>query len=361
MAPRPGRSLAKRRISRAHEPELYAALSLVLRDPTSELVAKSGIAHLRKAGILVRANDKPIWPRYACLSKRPTPSGFGALPRGAHEKSSLAARLSYLPPAAIPLLANPVYFARPPDAVIADPVTGLPFPYWLGHRTGTTQAAPRPCCIDIGILRAISRVAPGLGRRDVDGARRAWKAFVVASRRHLHENGFTNLSGVIPSLHLASLRRYGRALVRGGFLEWNEDERRLWRHGDGVASVFHHVLTPLVATLAGEEIEPSYTFLSAFRRGGILRKHTDRAQCEYTVSLLLDFEPFSRGIFPWPIVLELPPAAGKPRRVTIRQRIGDMLVFRGQELPHRRPRLRAGSAIHLLFHYVKSSFRGSRH
>jgi len=58
--------------------------------------------------------------------------------------------------------------------------------------------------------------------------------------------------------------------------------------------------------------------------------------------------------------LELPLSDGGTRAVSICQRVGDMLIFRGRSLPHyRAPLRRARRSMHLFLHYVRPDFTGS--
>jgi len=326
VAPRPHSSLLKTRVSRARESDLYGNVARISQDRESAMAHLQDMAPLRSLGLLVRRDAAPRWPRFSCRI----------------DDRHLAHRISALSDEVKSLLARTVYFEGPPDVALADSVTGLSFPYW------NSPVRRRGSGARFGTLRA----------HELSTERDTWDAYVDRAHMHLREHGYTEFAGAIPSSHLTALRRYFRALRAGGFLEFDTRGGRYIEHENCVAAVFHRLLTPLVTTLAGEPLKPSYTFLSAFRRGGWLEKHRDRAQCEYTISLLLDFEPRSRDVFSWPLMLEVPSGTGKPRRVAIRQRIGDMLLFRGRELTHSRPRLRTGSAIHLLFHYVRPDFQG---
>ena len=108
---------------------------------------------------------------------------------------------------------------------------------------------------------------------------------------------------------------------------------------------FHHQLTAAVSKLSGEPVKPSYAYVSAYREGAVLRAHTDRKQCVFTVSLWLG-RAAECGAEPWPLWFSPTQAAG------------DAVLFRGCDLPHWRDRPPPGdAATTLIFHYVPAAFR----
>lgn len=87
----------------------------------------------------------------------------------------------------------------------------------------------------------------------------------------------------------------------------------------------------------------------------MLKQHVDREQCEFSVTLCLDYSPEPRVATPWPLRLHKPSGT-----VTIFQAIGDALLYRGRELPHSREALPEGhTSTSIFFHYVRESFTGS--
>jgi hypothetical protein len=86
-----------------------------------------------------------------------------------------------------------------------------------------------------------------------------------------------------------------------------------------------------------------------------LMKHTDRPQCEFSANLCLDFSPEPEKTTAWPLYLDTP--AGP---VAIYQALGDVLIYRGTNLPHYRLPLAAGqTSTSIFFHYVRADFSGS--
>ena len=74
-------------------------------------------------------------------------------------------------------------------------------------------------------------------------------------------------------------------------------------NNDPVARFFHRQLTADVAAIAGEPVKPSYVYLASYQPRAILKKHTDREQCEFSVTLCLDYSPEPHCATPWPLHL----------------------------------------------------------
>lgn len=122
------------------------------------------------------------------------------------------------------------------------------------------------------------------------------------------------------------------------------------------ARALHHQFMPLMAAIAGVPVEPAYTYTVMYEAGAELPRHVDRAECEYSISIAVDFDPTPAGPTGWPLWLV---TAEGP--VPIDQSLGDGLFFRGRQLPHYRHRLPAGRrSTSILLHYV-SRLVGTQH
>jgi hypothetical protein len=292
-------------------------------------------------------------------------------------------RLQWLDPAQ-PLFLNPECMVLPPGilpteleahrellerfhlqstiAWVHDPVTGSVHPFWLGPEleaiVSNLQAGePLPASLP----QAQRRLLAGAGILTVaDYAQHrleAWSALVSKRRRMFQEKNYAPLGDLIHPFHLAALRRYYRYAIRRGAI-WLGDEQsslRFVAHNEPVSRYFHHQIAKAVADVAGEPVKPSYVYLASYMSGAELKKHTDREQCEFSVTLCLDFSPEPELATPWPIRLETPEGI-----VTAFQALGDGLVYRGTRVPHYRDRLAPGyTSTSLFFHYVPADFSGS--
>ncbi|HMD32573.1 MAG TPA: hypothetical protein VKG84_11740, partial [Candidatus Acidoferrales bacterium] len=190
-----------------------------------------------------------------------------------------------------------------------------------------------------------------------DEARRApeWEA-AAESARARYARGYAPIAGLIHPYHVGALRRYFRRQIRTGAFPLGDDQSKLrhFAHNEPVARFFHHQLAGAISRIAGEPVKPSYVYFASYQGGAELEKHTDRAQCEFSITFCLDFTPEPVSTTDWPIHLSTPEGT-----VTVYQAIGDALLYRGCEVPHYRKQLRGDATSSSLFlHYVPADFAG---
>ncbi len=134
-----------------------------------------------------------------------------------------------------------------------------------------------------------------------------------------------------------------------------QSAKRYTVHNEPVARFFHNQLTSMLSGLAGKRLKPSYVYLASYLSGAELKKHTDREQCDYSITLCLDYSPEPALASPWPIRLQT-----RHGTVTIYQALGDGLAYRGAQLPHYRGVLGEGqTSTSIFFHYVADDFGGA--
>src|SRR5262249_52546529 len=125
-------------------------------------------------------------------------------------------------------------------------------------------------------------------------------------------------------------------------------------HNEPVAQFILHSLTSTVTAVSGVPMKGAYPYFACYAPGASLIKHTDRAQCEVSLSMLIDFTPEPEAESLWPLLLET-----KKGIVSIQQRIGETAIYRGREIPHARDELPEGhTSTHLFLHYVPETFTG---
>jgi hypothetical protein len=170
------------------------------------------------------------------------------------------------------------------------------------------------------------------------------------------ERGYTPVAGLIHPLHLAALRRHYRKLIRLGKLKRGDSQSdRYIAHNEKVARMFHHHLTPAISGVVGETVKPSYVYSASYQSGASLHKHTDREQCEFSMTFCLDYSPEPFLCTPWPLQLHTGSSL-----VSVFQGLGDGLVYRGRAIPHSRDTLPRGhTSTSIFFHYVRENFQGT--
>jgi hypothetical protein len=277
-------------------------------------------------------------------------------------------------------------------AWVRNPATGNLLPFWLGPQLSAVAKSLRPqepvpssvpdrtrgLLAAAGILISRDRAADdrpsyaGADLRPGQAAQAASRPLTGSETRShtdvnrdqriaqasamFREKGYAPLGDLIHPFHIAALRRYYRYLIRSGAIELGDRQssRRYVAYNEPVARFFHRDIAATLGAVAGELLKPSYVYMASYLSGAQLKKHTDREQCEFSVTLCLDFSPEPALETPWPIRLDTPTGT-----VTVYQALGDGLAYRGTRLPHYRDALGDGqTSTSIFFHYVASDFSG---
>lgn len=238
--------------------------------------------------------------------------------------------------------------------------SGGTLPFWLSSAleavlgdlrenepvTASVPGSTRALLAGAGIL--VPAVSKGEKNRDES---------IRSEAARFQSRGYAPLSSLIHPFHVAALRRYYRQQIRTGKIHLGDEQssRRYIAHNERVARFFHHQLTSAFSQVAGKALKPSYVYFASYLSGAELKKHTDREQCDYSITFCLDFLPEPSLATSWPICLQ-----NSTGTIKVFQALGDGLAYRGTELPHFRGALREGcTSTSIFFHYVGEDFRGS--
>lgn len=246
-------------------------------------------------------------------------------------------------------------------AWVRDPATGSLHPFWLGPRLAAAVSCirpgePAPASLPNAERFLLAEAGILTHTEYAEGRLARWSEIARKRAQVFREKGYVPLGDLIHPFNLAALRRYYRHAIRRGTIRLGDDQssRRYVAHNEKVARFFHHQIAHAVAVIVGEAIKPSYVYLASYLSGAELKKHTDRQQCEFSVTLCLDFSPEPDLATSWPICLDTLEGT-----VTVYQALGDGLVYRGTSVPHYRDALGAGyTSTSIFFHYVPSDFSG---
>ena len=243
---------------------------------------------------------------------------------------------------------------------VDDPGTRAVMPYWLGPQLAhllvdmrpgeVLRHRPREDLLAILWQAAIVVTPDHAARR-----RRVWWAAAQAAAAQAPA-GWAVVEGLLHPFHIGALRRYLRRQIRLGRLPLGDGQSadRYTAHNDPVAGFFHHQLTQAMCDAAGAIVTSSYSYVTAYQGGADLAPHTDREQCEYTLSLCVDATPEPVAQVAWPLCLQTHQGP-----LAVWQHLGDGLLFRGRYLPHWRERLAPDQTVsNFLFHYVDAGFAG---
>ena len=220
-------------------------------------------------------------------------------------------------------------------------------------------SAPAPADLDAGTRAALARAGVLVDPAEEARRRAAFDGTKAAAAAAFARDRRVVLPALLHPTQIAALRRYYRALVDEGFVAFGDHAPgRYVAHNEPLARFFHRRLSGLVSAIAGEPVRPSYVYFASYRPGARIARHKDRAQCAFTLSMLVDHTPEPSGPSPWPLWVDAAPD-GSGGGVAASLGLGDGLFFRGIELRHWREPLPAGhTSTSLLFHYVPEAFTG---
>jgi prolyl 4-hydroxylase len=152
---------------------------------------------------------------------------------------------------------------------------------------------------------------------------------------------------------------YSTNIEKGSYVLGDKQSKRFKSHNEPMSRVLHYEVLPLIERIVGKKLMPSYTYLSAYVKDSDLPAHTDRADCEYTVSFLINKPDNSK----WPIYLHKvkQPVKHKGRAdftppkeecIAVDCNAGGLMMFQGTDHIHFREGLPDDFYHIVLLHYV---------
>ena len=100
----------------------------------------------------------------------------------------------------------------------------------------------------------------------------------------------------------------------------------------------------------GVDLLPAYTYARLYRPGEVLERHRDRQSCEISGTMTLGFDP-SQKIWPIFFAENDDDAGGESLDIGV----GDLVMYRGNELSHWRPKFKGTWQVQVFFHYVDAN------
>ena len=117
-------------------------------------------------------------------------------------------------------------------------------------------------------------------------------------------------------------------------------------YGDPAFDMAMFMSTEDICKIVGKRLIPQYTYARIYKNGSVLERHSDRPECQYSVTLCLGGEYDKQ----WPIWIK--DYDGNDHCVELDE--GDMLVYSGCELEHWREKFEGNMQYQLFMHYVDS-------
>jgi len=230
-------------------------------------------------------------------------------------------------------------------------------PYWLAHESDDDRAALARLVAGRPLPAMSAKLA---GRLAAAGAiagheppRRALPRFDA----DLH----VIVDELVSPAEAAALRSYYRCVVAAGLVPRGDRQNRMREssYNDPVGRFVQARLAGAMSAIAGQPVEPTFSYVFSYLPGAVLEPHKDRAQAEYSISLQLDYEPAPPPGSPtgWPLCF----AFDDGRAAAADLALGQAVLYRGRDVIHSRPALPAGHRSTLLvLEYVPRTFDGLR-
>jgi hypothetical protein len=183
-----------------------------------------------------------------------------------------------------------------------------------------------------------------------------------------HDDGYAHLQGLLPpeiaraflqglkqdigpgAIPLSRVTDHPNLLKRAAF--------ELYGHHYKPMLYFLWGLTPIVSSIVGRDLLPTYDYFRIYREGDVCRVHSDRYSCEHSLSLTLDY---SDGEV-WDLQIgrnRVEPSSkveedfGSEPSASVSMAVGDAVLYQG--VHHRHGRVTPnpnGWSAHLFLHWV---------
>ena len=113
---------------------------------------------------------------------------------------------------------------------------------------------------------------------------------------------------------------------------------------------------PIMEKYTELNLVPCYSYVRAYKKGDILKRHKDRPGCEISTTLHLGGDPWTIHIDPTgtnSVIDEYKNIhkPNAPKGIQVELNVGDMLVYRGCELEHWRKPLEGNLCVQTFLHY----------
>lgn len=128
------------------------------------------------------------------------------------------------------------------------------------------------------------------------------------------------------------------------------------KYGDLIFDTLLYTSTESIGNLIGKKLVPTYTYHRLYIEDNILEKHIDRDSCKISSTMCLGFDAsnISSEIYPnynWALWVE----ENNGDQIPIQMNPGDMVIYKGAEVPHWREKYIGNNHAQVFFHYNETS------
>ncbi len=387
-APTPQIGLQKLKISKSEQPNLHELFLDLAEIGFNYFDCEKDIDEterdlLFQSGILVAPENAPEMPLFACLLNDLVTAEFDG------DVSSLIVDPTFrFEPFNfanfLPWIHEKHLLPHKPSVWIKQPVTEIEIGYWFENEQAETLSkftAGERLTVSLEKNLLSKLVAAGILTTP-----KIIEAKVIAGFKAIEEaqikyqrDKYVVLPEILPAGQMAAMRRFFRQYINQGFMPFDDQQsKRYYQHNEPLATFLHLQLARLMSLVIGEEAIPSYVYAASYIEKADLTPHTDRAQCEFSISFQVDYLPEPENQrSPWGLFVTPPdssvegaldynstefPAASEAedKNTALYLASGDGVIYKGRELVHYRYPLAEGhKSTSLFFHYVPKSFEGN--
>ncbi|MBC7910996.1 MAG: hypothetical protein H7Y30_10880 [Pyrinomonadaceae bacterium] len=161
------------------------------------------------------------------------------------------------------------------------------------------------------------------------------------------QDGYVVVREVFDQPSVKIYATYALMMKENGFIQpWEEQHGFNARYGDPLMESLLLHLQPVMEQTTGLSLLPTYSFLRVYETGAELTRHTDRPSCEISASLAIGYD----APHLWPLWVK-----SNQQSRPLALEAGDMLIYRGQDIPHWRETFDGRYWIQAFFHYVDAA------
>ena len=153
---------------------------------------------------------------------------------------------------------------------------------------------------------------------------------------------------------------YNSAIKKKIFPLGDRQSNRYKAHNESLARVLQYEILPVIEKITDKKLKPTYTYTSFYVKGADLPSHTDRPECQYTVSFVID-KPKSSS---WNIYVDpknqpiknkgrCKALSSKEECIPVDCESNGLMIFCGEDHAHFREKLEYEYYNILLLHYRK--------
>ncbi len=276
------------------------------------------------------------------------------------------------------------YSPQQATAWIENPVTKIEIGYWLTpEQTEIVSKFEKGQQIifdlEEEILNKLISAQIIVSQKQFEAETENWKDVVANARLEFKKNRYIAVEKLLPKSQMNAMQMFYKEYISQGFMEFGDEfvNRRFRQHNEPLARQFHFNYASLMSIITGQKIIPSYCYAASYKEGAELKPHTDREQCEFSISFQVDYEPKQdNDVSPWDLCLATPKTKfeGKVKfewdefendpelssnSSSVKLKNGDGLFYKGRDLIHYRYSLpKDHRSTSLFFHYVPADFDG---